>query len=309
MHITDKIVSLPFEVMNPKHIKHKPLQKMKKQTISLLATLLTASIFFFSCSHSANKGVGALKFDTMKLNETVHLFGDTTKPACNLVVDYTYVAQSADETLKDTLNAYFQALCLGSKYAAMQPAEAVDKYAENYTGNYRRDLEPMYQKDEQEHPDRDGLAVWYYYYKKIESSVQHYEKNLLVYRSYYEEFTGGAHGIYTTSFLNIDLRTMTPIRLDDLFVSDYREALTDLLWNQLMMDKNAATREEVEDLGYCSTGDLYPSENFYLSKEGITFYYNVYDIAPYVMGAIEITLPYDIMAHLLSDDNQIISDL
>lgn len=50
-----------------------------------------------------------------------------------------------------------------------------------------------------------------------------------------------------------------------------------------MMDNNVSTRQEVEDLGYVTIGELTPTENFYLSKEGITFYYNVYDIAPYVM--------------------------
>ena len=76
-----------------------------------------------------------------------------------------------------------------------------------------------------------------------------------------------------------------------------------------MADNRATTRKELEDLGYGSTGELAPTENFRIGQDGITFLYNVYEIAPYVMGAIEITLPYDIMSHLLDDKNHILDSL
>lgn len=79
---------------------------------------------------------------------------------------------------------------------------------------------------------------------------------ILTYRIDYNEYTGGAHGIYMSTFLNLDLKTLSPIRLDDLFEGDYKEALTDLLWKQLMADNNVSTRQELEDMGYATTGDL-----------------------------------------------------
>ena len=259
--------------------------------------------------NTVNKNAGALEFDSIQVNETVHLFGDTAKPACNIVIDFTYASKSSDVRLKDSLNTYFLSLCFGDKYMTMTPEEAVKKYTEKYISDYRGDLEPMYKKDEQDKEDESSIGAWYSYYKYIRSHVQLYTKHLLVYRYRYEEFTGGAHGIYMTTFLNMDLRTLTPLRLDDLFVSDYEEPLTDLLWNQLMADNKVATRQELEDMGYATTGELAPTENFYLSKEGITFYYNVYDIAPYVMGPVQITLPYEMVQHLLSDDSMILNEV
>lgn len=282
---------------------------MKKQTVSLLVLLLAASGFFFSCGNTVNKNAGALEFDSIQVNETAHLFGDTAKPACNIVINFTYADKSSDVRLKDSLNAYFLSLCFGDKYMAMAPEGAVEQYTGKYISDYRNDLESMYKKDEQEKEDESSIESWYSYYKYIKSQVQLYTKHLLVYRYRYEEFTGGAHGIYMTTFLNIDLRTLSPIRLDDLFVSDYEGALTDLLWNQLMADNKVATRQELEDLGYATTGNLEPTENFYLGKEGITFYYNVYDIAPYVMGPVQITLPYEMVQHLLSNDSMILNEV
>ena len=148
----------------------------------------------------------------------------------------------------------------------------------------------------------------YSYYKGIESHVQLYDKDLLVYRIDYNEYTGGAHGIYMATFLNMDLTLMRPLRLDDIFVGDYKDALTDLIWNQLMADNKVTTHEALEDMGYASTGDIAPTENFYLSKEGITFYYNVYDITPYSMGPVKVTIPFAMMEHLLGS-NPILGEL
>lgn len=282
--------------------------KMKKQSVSLLVLLLAASGFLFSCGNKTNRNKGALQFDSIQINETAHLFGDTARPACNLVVNMAYASTSDDEALKDSLNACFLTTCLGEAYKHLPPQEAVQKYKDQYVSDYRNDLEELYQKEEKEFGDADQRA-WYSYYKSIQSHVQLYQKNLLVYRTRYEEYTGGAHGIYTTTFLNLDLRTLKPIHLDDLFADGYEEALTDLLWNQLMADNRVATREELENLGYGSTGDLAPTENFYIGRDGITFYYNVYDIAPYVMGATEISLPYEIMSHLLDDTPRILDSV
>lgn len=282
---------------------------MKKQSVSLLVLLLAASGFFFSCGNTMNKNTGALEFDSIQVNETAHLFGDTAKPGCNLVINFTYALKSSDAKLKDSLNTFFLAACFGDKYITMKPEAAVKNYTDKYVSDYLKDLEPMYQKDEQEKEDNATMEAWYSYYKGIEGHVQLYTNNLLIYRIDYNEYTGGAHGIYSSTFLNMDLRTLSPIRLEDLFVSEYSEDLTDLLWNQLMADNKVTTHQELQDMGYATTGDLEPTENFYLSKEGITFYYNVYEIAPYVMGPVKITLPYEVMQHLLSDNKEILNSL
>ncbi|WP_455585232.1 DUF3298 domain-containing protein [Bacteroides sp.] len=281
---------------------------MKKQYVSLLAFLVAVSGVLFSCGDKMSKNVGSLEFDSIQVNKTAHLFGDTAKPACNLVINFTYPVKSSDELLKDTLNKYFISACFGDKYIGEKPQEVVKQYTEAYIQEYRRDLEPMYLEDEKDKENEASVGAWYSYYKGIESHVQLYEKNLLVYRIDYNEYTGGAHGIYMTTYLNMDLGLMRPLRLDDIFVGEYQEALTDLIWNQLMADNDAKTRAELEDMGYGSTGEIAPTENFYLNKEGITFYYNVYDITPYAMGPVVVSIPFQMMEHMLGS-NLVVGEL
>ena len=281
---------------------------MKKQYVSLLAVILAASGFLFSCGDKMKKDTGSLEFDSIQVNKTVHLFGDTSKPACNLLINFVYPSKSSDELLKDTLDKYFIAACFGDKYMGEKPQEVVKQYTETYISEYRRDLEPMYLEDEKDKENESSVGAWYSYYKGIESHVQLYEKNLLVYRINYNEYTGGAHGIYMTTYLNFDFGLMRPLRLDDIFVGDYQEPLTDLIWNQLMADNGAKTRAELEDMGYGSTGEIAATENFYLNKDGVTFYYNVYDITPYAMGPVVVSLPFQMLEHMLGS-NPVIGEL
>jgi hypothetical protein len=46
--------------------------------------------------------------------------------------------------------------------------------------------------------------------------------------------------------------------------------------------------------------DMFPSENFILGKETITFIYNPYEIAPYEKGSIELTLSYSELDDILN---------
>lgn len=275
-----------------------------KKVMHFASLLLLLTLLGLGACKQAPKGARqtwALQFDSLQLNRTEHLFGDTARPACNLVLNLSFASEAREKQLRDSLNNYFIAFSLGDDFAALQPQEAIEAFAKSYTHKYRSDLEPMYIKDMEELADGQTMGAWYSYYKKVESHISRCEGVLLTYRNYYEEYTGGAHGMYATSFLNIDLRTLTPVTLDDLFIGEYSDELTRLLWEQLMKDNDVTTQEELRDLGFASTGELTPTENFYIDNQGITFYYNVYDIAPYVMGPITISLKRDDVAHLIGD--------
>lgn len=281
---------------------------MKKQYVSILVIALSISAFLFSCGNKMHKNGSELVFDSIQVNETAYLFADTSKPACNIIINFSYPVKSSDELLVDSLNYYFITSCFGNKYAFDTPTEVIKQYTMNYIKEYRNDLEPLYLQDEKDLVAGNSIGGWYSYYKNIESRVQFYDKGLLVYRVHYDEYTGGAHGMYMTTFLNIDLALMRPLQLDDIFVGEYQESLTDIIWKQLMMVHKVKTREELEDMGYGTTGEITPIENFYLDDHGITFYYNVYDITPYAMGPVSVSIPYSMLTPWLNT-NPVIQSL
>lgn len=273
---------------------------MKRQNIYTFIVLFAISLSLFSCRNNGNNGIGRLEFDSIQVNRTAHLFNDTTKPACNILINFTYIVNSSENLLKDSLNKYFLSACFNNNKYVERPDSIIKAYADNYICQYRHDLEPMYLEDEKSNETKETVANWYSYYKGIEGHVQYCTDKILTYRIDYQEYTGGAHGMYTSTFMNFDLTLMRPLHLSDLFIGDYQEILSNLIWNQLMKENNVASREELENLGYGSTGEIAPIENFYLNNDGITFYYNVYDIAPYVMGAIKVTIPFHLIEEILN---------
>jgi hypothetical protein len=51
--------------------------------------------------------------------------------------------------------------------------------------------------------------------------------------------------------------------------------------------------------GFFTIDDIVPNENFWLSEKGIHYSYNQYEIAPYAMGVIDVTVPYSELTDIL----------
>ena len=113
------------------------------------------------------------------------------------------------------------------------------------------------------------------------------------------EYTGGAHGNRYLLIQNYDLRTGDAVSEQDLFIDDYFEPLKTLLLEALIAQTDKAeTKKDLRQLGY-SVADVVPNENFYVTPAGIAYVYNPYEIAPYAMGCIQISIPWDSVRHLL----------
>ena len=62
----------------------------------------------------------------------------------------------------------------------------------------------------------------------------------------------------------------------------------------------ASNLKELHNRGYLYSMDMFPSENFILGDDAITFIYNPYEIAPYEKGCIELKIAYDAIDNILN---------
>lgn len=274
---------------------------MKIKTFFLTGFSITILALIVGCQ--SEKNTGSLTFETIKKEEKGFLLNDEKNPSCTLSLDFTYAKESSSTPLKDSINNYFIALFFGENYQNRPVEEIFTDYIADYIQTYKSDLESIYKEDVEIQKEENGnVGAWYFYEKSLSSVIEYYNKDLLVYKINYNEYTGGAHGIYATNYYNFDLQKKMIISLDDIFVPNYEEALITELWNQLMIDNQASSIEQLKDMGFESTGELIPTSNFALDNTGITFVYNVYEIAPYSMGAITISIPYEKISHLFNSN-------
>lgn len=280
---------------------------MKKQIVRTIIFILTFCIFFSACKQESRLA-GNLKFDNITLKESQHLFDDASKPEAKMEIVFSFIKESSDEKMKDSINHILQKLVFGEKYVTQDPQQAMKLFADNYFSTYHKDLEPMYREESTNMGEKPNEA-WYSYEYETETKVEYYNKHLLTYRFYMQEFTGGAHPVYFTYFQNIDLRTLKQIELNDLLIGEYDDELTEMLIAQLMEDVGASTKEELEEYGYGTTADIIPTENFKLTPGGISFLYNIYEIAPYVIGPVEIDLSFKQLDPILNTEYMIVKEL
>lgn len=112
---------------------------------------------------------------------------------------------------------------------------------------------------------------------------------------------GAAHGQSSFQVLNVDLITGTKITLADLFVTNYRSSL-----------KAFAKRKFMEQNGnegwWFTTGDqpFDLPETFAITRKGITFTYQPYEVGPYAAGAPEVFLSKKDLAKWLKDNPYVI---
>ena len=106
---------------------------------------------------------------------------------------------------------------------------------------------------------------------------------------------GAAHGQHGSSVLNIDLKTGNQIKLKDILIDNYKSALK-ALGKRKFLEQNG------NDVWWFSTEDDQPfelPEVFSITRKGITFTYQHYEIGPYAAGAPEVFLSIKDLGSLL----------
>ncbi len=69
-----------------------------------------------------------------------------------------------------------------------------------------------------------------------------------------------------------------------------------------MIQNNVDVPDSLLMKGFFTIEDIVPNNNFWLDEIGIHYSYNQYEIAPYSMGVIDVTVPYSDISDILLPD-------
>lgn len=135
----------------------------------------------------------------------------------------------------------------------------------------------------------------------LKNDIENISKYVITVSSASYQYMGGAHGSSHISFDNIDLRNGSIIQESKLFKAGYKIKLATLI--QTEVERRNKSKVEDEHIALLvDISEIQPNENFHLSKEGIVYVYNQYEISPYVQGIVEITIPYNKIKPLLNSN-------
>jgi len=127
---------------------------------------------------------------------------------------------------------------------------------------------------------------------------------LVTLRTEDERHEGGAHGMATTIYTSFDPKTGVRLRLADVIDPAGRDSLRAAGERAFRAAHAIAPGADLEAAGFFTGkgGRFELSDNFGVTRAGLVFHWNPYDIAPYSSGPSTITLPWDeVRPHLKAD--------
>lgn len=104
-------------------------------------------------------------------------------------------------------------------------------------------------------------------------------------------------------YVNLDLKTMKKLTYRDLFLNDRDELITQMLRSKLMEQEGVKDEEELNNLGYFNLQNLYVTNNFYFSDNGITWCFEPGVIAVPAIGETSLLLPFEELMRFKCEDS------
>lgn len=266
---------------------------MKNNKPFFIALVLLLSLNLLSCIQNKSSE-NNIEFDTLEIDENVFLFSenDTTLPYSDVKFEFTFPVKFKNKEDLSRLQQIFNGTFFNDEsYDSLAPKDALNEYLKNYTAEYR-ELADQYRKDKAT-LENDQMPSWYWYYHYKTNEVLYNDKYIVSYSVEHSDYTGGAHGSLFVLCSTIDLNKLTTITEEDIFKPNYYQFLTTKIIEKLMEKYEVTEPDQLIGKGFFDINEIAPNNNFWMNNEGIHYVYNQYEIAPYSMGPVEVTIPFE----------------
>jgi hypothetical protein len=173
----------------------------------------------------------------------------------------------------------------------LSPNNKIQKLDTNIN-NYADDFIKDYVKNHDSDPERPWEL-------KAEATVILQDSAFIAIRFEGYHYNGGAHGIDGIYGLNFDKKTSSVLKLKDLLLNGYRKELKPIILTKFKEQQNLPIDTPLQDYGKIKNGKIPVSNNFLITKEGLLFLYNEYEVLPESEGPVEIKVPYSQIKFLI----------
>ena len=263
---------------------------MKKTAfcISALAVMLfMASLAACNSISGGGTDVASFNADSVRKEMTVSLTADSVSPTCTIRLNILF---SQADSLKDANMQLLGSGIITPDYFSIGEGvkdipTAVDSFIRRYTAEYQRDYKSLYEVD------RNHFESYNIVYD-VKTSIKQGRKGIVVYMAEARYSSGALHDTQTLVARNIDMDGKRMLTLDDVLVSGSEKMVTELIVKQLCEQYDAEDIKQLNDKSIFNGIDPYPSRNFMLEADGVTFIYNADEIATHDVGRILVKISY-----------------
>lgn len=189
-----------------------------------------------------------------------------------------------NKSIIDTITKY--------SFTYEKPYNSIDESMNAYIKEYE-----SYRKDMASTGNSEYMMNWYYDEK---GAVEYDNGSILSYSMTNESFTGGAHGSNYVNYYIFDQTSGNVLTYKDIFIKGSDKDLNKLIDKKFRQSKGLKPGESLVDGGGLFENHIEHNDNFAVFKDGIKFYYNSYEIAPYSSGPTELIFSWAELGDLVN---------
>lgn len=119
----------------------------------------------------------------------------------------------------------------------------------------------------------------------------------------YADYKGGAHANILFTYFNYNPKTYQTITLDSLITTDGMPKLRSVAENIFRKNEHLAPDANLSEGYFFADGVFSLAETFTVTREGIKFLYNPYEIKPYAAGTTELTVPFSKIKDIMKESS------
>ncbi|HEX3036675.1 MAG TPA: lysozyme inhibitor LprI family protein [Thermodesulfobacteriota bacterium] len=265
------------------------LMKMTAERAKELEALIEESGQVSNAEEGSVSQIGS-KYQIKKFEQQYGDCDDSEKNCVSLDIQYPEITESPSKVATDSVNDFARKFVLRPIFEGKNPEafqELMNQFVETYK-SVQKEIKPDYAFGWS--VERD-VEVIYNTPKVLSLSLSEYS------------FTGGAHPNSFINYASFNMSTGEEIRLSDILIDGYGSDLNRIAEKEFRKIREMKPDESLEDAGFWFENNKFSlNDNFAIIEEGLIFYFNSYEIAPYVMGPTEIVLSYEDFKHLIKED-------
>jgi hypothetical protein len=247
---------------------------MKNHTFSSLASVFVLSALCSACVTTPSETPQS-QFSELRYGSTIPLYPEQPdSPALDLTINLVGMNSPGKQA-----EFFHNVLYSGDSLETYR-----DRVKNEQTEIYRRTAAAV------NIPAGEGRSSlnWYYMEQVIVNGA---ENRGIVVERLLDSYIGGAHGLLNKKYYVFDLDSPAQVTIKDLFENYHDDRIKAIIYDELRNYSNLAAGQPLSQGGFLSDAPEL-TENFYVTEQGLGLYWNPIEIAPYVMGPINIIVPW-----------------
>lgn len=255
---------------------------MQYYTKELLTLLI--SFYLFSCAAPSLSPENKIISFTKSMDNC-----DIESDTCTFVkISYPEIIFPSNSASEKTLNEYIQkqlVLPLFGEHDYANTDEMISQFFEEYS---------------QMKTEYGAFNIPWTLEKNIEVQYSTADIISIVSRTY--SFAGGAHPNTVYAFNSIKTIDGSLIRISDLIENSKMDKFKSMMNLEFKLQNDVDPDSSLESAGFWFNDGFFLPENFIITENGISFFYNAYEIAAYAVGTSGIEVSVDKLKSYLKND-------